>query len=63
MNLGRVQGMAQSATITAAAIAPMIPAVSVALTGSHTAGLLALALIAVMASAVAWSLRDPTMVH
>ncbi|MGC0251207.1 MFS transporter [Pseudactinotalea sp. Z1748] len=63
VNLGRVQGMAQSATITAAAIAPMIPAVSVALSGSHTAGLLALALIAVIASAVAWSLRDPTMVH
>ena len=44
--LGRVQGMAQSSMITAAAVAPLIPAVSLSLSGTHDAGLLLLSVTA-----------------
>lgn len=40
--LGRIQGTAQSSMITAAAMAPLIPAVSDALTGGYDAALLAM---------------------
>lgn len=45
--LGRIQGTAQSSIITAAALAPLVPATSLALTGSHTAGLPTLLAVAV----------------
>ncbi len=51
--LGRIQGTAQSATITSAAIAPLVPALSLSLTGSHTAGLVVLAALAGLALALA----------
>lgn len=44
--LGRIQGTAQSSMITAAALAPLVPAISYGVTGSYGAGLVALALIA-----------------
>jgi MFS family permease len=57
--LGRVQGMAQSSMITAAAVAPLIPALSLGLTGTHTAGLVALAAIAALALMLAACPRRP----
>lgn len=51
--LGRIQGTAQSATITSAAIAPLVPALSLSLSGSHTAGLVVLAVLAAAALAIA----------
>lgn len=44
--LGRVQGMAQSSMITAAAVAPLVPAVSLSLSGAYEAGIIFLSLIA-----------------
>ncbi|MBU2697654.1 MFS transporter [Pimelobacter sp. 30-1] len=44
--LGRVQGMAQSSMITAAALAPLIPALSLSLTGTHQPGIVLLAVTA-----------------
>lgn len=57
--LGRVQGMAQSATITAAAIAPIVPAISIAVTGGHLAGLGVLVGVGSAATAAAVTMRDP----
>ena len=59
--LGRIQGTAQSATITSAAIAPLVPALSLSLTGSHTTGLVVLALLAAGALLLATRVRtrDP----
>ncbi|MFN3600599.1 MAG: MFS transporter [Dietzia sp.] len=57
--LGRVQGMAQSATITAAAIAPIVPAISIAVTGGHLAGLVILVGVGSVATAAAVTMRDP----
>jgi MFS family permease len=51
--LGRIQGMAQSSMITAAAVAPLVPAASLGLTGSYTVGLAALAVVAATAVVVA----------
>ena len=51
--LGRLQGTAQSSMITAAAIAPLIPAVSQSVTGSYEPGLLILSLVAAVALAIA----------
>ena len=51
--LGRIQGTAASSMITAAALAPLVPATSLAVTGSHTAGLLVLLGVAVAALVVA----------
>jgi MFS family permease len=60
VGLGRVQGMAQSSMITAAAVAPLIPALSLAMTGSHAAGLAILALVALTAALTSLSVRpDP----
>jgi MFS family permease len=47
--LGRVQGMGQSARITAAAVAPLVPAVSLSASGTHDAGILLLSVTAVIA--------------
>lgn len=44
--LGRVQGMAQSSMITAAAVAPLVPAISLSLSGAYEAGIVVLALTA-----------------
>lgn len=57
--LGRVQGMAQSATITAAAIAPIVPAISIALTGGHHAGLGVLVGVGLAATAAAITMPAP----
>lgn len=51
--LGRVQGLAQSSMIAAAAVAPLLPALSLGLTDSHQPGLLVLATLAVAAVALA----------
>lgn len=51
--LGRIQGLAQSSTITAAAVAPLVPAVSLGTTGSHAWGLGALAAAALLATVLA----------
>lgn len=51
--LGRIQGTAQSSMITAAAVAPLVPAVSQSFTGSYQAGLVGLAVVAAAALAVA----------
>jgi hypothetical protein len=47
--LGRVQGMGQSSRITAAAVAPLVPAVSLSASGTHDAGILLLSVTAVIA--------------
>lgn len=57
--LGRVQGTAQSSMITAAAVAPLVPALSLTLTGTHTLGLAALAIIAGAAGLLAVTYRPP----
>jgi len=44
--LGRLQGAAQSSTITAAAAAPLVPALSASLTGSFQPGLVVLVVVA-----------------
>jgi MFS family permease len=51
--LGRLQGTAQSSMITAAAIAPLIPAVSQSTTGSYEPGLVVLTVVAAAALAIA----------
>jgi MFS family permease len=57
--LGRVQGMAQSATITAAAVAPLVPALSIAVTGEHLAGLVVLIAVGVTATAAVVTMPAP----
>lgn len=47
--LGQIQGMAMSATITAAALAPLVPAIALSLTGSYELGLATLAVVAAVA--------------
>ena len=47
--LGQIQGMAMSATITAAALAPLVPAIALSLTGSYELGLVTLAVVAAVA--------------
>ncbi|MEU0316100.1 hypothetical protein [Nocardioides sp. NPDC006273] len=47
--LGQIQGMAMSATITAAALAPLVPAIALSLTGSYEFGLVTLAVVAAVA--------------
>lgn len=56
--LGRLQGMAQSSMITAAAVAPLIPALSQSATGSYYAGLIALSVVAATSLVLA-RLPDP----
>ena len=56
--LGRIQGRAQSSMITAAAVAPLVPALSLSLTGSYVASLVVLALVAAAALTVSL-LREP----
>lgn len=51
--VGRLQGMAQSSMITAAAIAPLIPALSQSATGSYQPGLIILCAVAANALAIA----------
>ncbi|WP_238998582.1 MFS transporter [Nocardioides limicola] len=51
--LGSIQGTAQSAMITAAAAAPLVPAISHGLTGGYTAAILVLAVVSCLALAVA----------
>lgn len=55
--LSRLQAMAQSSMITAAALAPMIPALSLSVTGGYQPGLLLLSLFAGCALVLALSLR------
>lgn len=57
--LGKIQGTAQSSMITAAAFAPLVPAISSGVTGRHLAGLLVLSLVAVLATVSAWRWRSP----
>ncbi|QWC84029.1 MFS transporter [Nocardioidaceae bacterium] len=47
--LGRLQGRAQSSMITSAAVAPLVPALSLSQTGSYVASLVVLALVAAAA--------------
>lgn len=51
--LGRLQGTAQSSMITAAAIAPLVPALSLSATGSYQPGLVGLSVVATAALVVA----------
>jgi MFS family permease len=61
--LGRIQGTAQSSMITAAAVAPLLPAVSGGVTGSYTPGLVALAGLAALACLAALRWREPSAVE
>lgn len=61
--LGRIQGTAQSSMITAAAVAPLLPAVSGGVTGSYTPGLVALAALAALACVAALRWREPPAVE
>lgn len=58
--LGKIQGTAQSSMITAAAVAPLVPAISHGLTGSYDAGLVALVLITVATTLTAIRWRTPS---
>lgn len=58
--LGRIQGTAQSSMITAAAVAPLVPALSAGLTGGYTAGLVVLAALSAMACLAAVRWREPS---
>lgn len=51
--LGRLQGTAQSSMITAAAIAPLVPALSQSATGSYQPGLIVLCVVAATALVIA----------
>lgn len=59
--LGKIQGTAQSSMITAAAAAPLVPAISHGLTGDYAAALLVLAGFTVATTAVAarWRAAPP----
>lgn len=57
--LGRIQGTAQSSMISAAAVAPLIPAVSHGVTGGYDASLVALALVAAATTVTAIRWRAP----
>lgn len=57
--IGRIQGTAQSSMITSAAVAPLVPAFSQAVTGGYLAGLVVLSAFTVLALLVASGWRDP----
>jgi len=57
--IGRLQGLASAATIVAAAVGPLPLAISVAATGTYTAGLLFLLATAAVAFAAALQWRAP----
>ncbi|MPZ61075.1 MAG: MFS transporter [Propionibacteriales bacterium] len=51
--LGRIQGTAQSSMITAAALAPLVPAISQSLLGSYTGALVVFVIFSVLTTVVA----------
>lgn len=61
--IGRIQGTAQSSMIAAAAAAPLIPAVSQAMSGSYLPALVGLCCFAALTVVVALRWRDPRREH
>ena len=61
--IGRIQGTAQSSMITAAAIAPLVPAISHGITGGYAPGLLVLCGFTTLTLLAAISWRDPRDLH
>ena len=61
--IGRIQGAAQSSMITAAAVAPLVPAISYGVTGGYAAGVLVLCAFASSTLVAAISWKDPRGTH
>ena len=59
-HLGNIQGAAQTMTVVASAIGPLLLAECIARTGSYAAGFYLLALVVGLVAVAAWTLRLPT---
>ena len=58
-HLGKIQGAAQTMTVVASAIGPLLLAECIARTGSYAAGFYLLALVVGLVAVAAWTLRLP----
>jgi MFS family permease len=62
-HLGKIQGAAQTLTVVASAVGPLLLALCIARTGSYAAGFYALALVVGSMALAAWKVRLPATVE
>ena len=62
-HLGKIQGAAQTLTVIASAVGPLILAECVSRTGSYASMFYVLAFVVIVLALLAWFVRDPSRFH